>query len=377
MQVLVLGCGAVGEVAVRDLHSYGRVDRLVVGARDPDRVSPALADLAHCGPRICVERIDVSDSRALVGLMSGADAVINCVGPNYQHELAVARAAIAARVHLVDLNDEFETTMPMLDLDAEARAAGITVVLGLGASPGISNVLARAGAKELDDVEEIHTAWAMSASDPGGTALAYHLLHSLSGGALTWRDGELVEVRSFVDGRERVRFPWPVGDLDVFHIGHPEPITLSRAFPSVQCVDDKATFKPAVVNEWIVSLGLMAWEAKGTVQVDGCRLDALDFAAAYLQRKLEGLADLPKQGALRVEVKGRRGRRHPKVSFACAGRLASATGAAASIGALMLAQGAIDKRGVLPPEDCIDPDAFLHELFDRRGVAKLDRWVTR
>ncbi len=62
-------------------------------------------------------------------------------------------------------------------------------------------------------------------------------------------------------------FPEPVGPLDVFHVGHPEPITLSRCFKEAKIVNDKATFHPQFVNDLIVSLGKMVLEAEDPIKV--------------------------------------------------------------------------------------------------------------
>jgi saccharopine dehydrogenase (NAD+, L-lysine-forming) len=275
----------------------------------------------------------------------------------------------------VDLNDDFETTLEMYALNAEAVAAGIPIVMGLGASPGINNVLVRAAANQLDEVEEIDTAWVMTGPDPGGPALARHLLHSLSGRALTCQDGRLVEVRSFVDGRELIRFPGPVGDLEVFHIGHPEPITLSKSFPGARSINDRASFVPPRVNDWIVQLGTMVREAGGPVEVAGVPIEPMDFAAALLRRKCKAIQGVPLEGALRVAVRGWRGGKARRVIFSSSGRIGLGTGIPAAVGAAMLSQGKVDTVGVLAPEACIDPDEFLYELFQRRTVGKLNGWM--
>jgi saccharopine dehydrogenase-like NADP-dependent oxidoreductase len=44
-----------------------------------------------------------------------------------------------------------------------------------------------------------------------------------------------------------------------------------------------------------------------------------------------------------------------------------ATGVSASIGGIMLAKGEIKKKGVMPPEDCIQPRKFFNEL-EKRGI---------
>jgi saccharopine dehydrogenase (NAD+, L-lysine-forming) len=300
---------------------------------------------------------------------------VNCVGPNYRYEVGVARAAIHAGVHLVDINDDYETTLEMFGLDAEARARGVVVVLGLGASPGVNNVLVRAAAHQLDEVEQVHTSWVMSAADPGGLALARHLIHSLSKRALTGRGGRLEEVESFVDGGEDVDFPPPLGRRRVFHVGHPEPITLLRAYPSARVVDDKATFQPASVNALIRDLGRLVREAPGPIACGGVRVDPMDFAAAYLRAACKALPGVTPEGGLRVEVVGTRRGRRRRVVFATAGRLGQGTGVPASIGAQMILQGLVTERGVRPPEECIDHEEFLYQLFERRNLAELRGWV--
>lgn len=375
MKATVIGCGEMGEVAVRDLYQYGDFEEIVIATRNPEAARAALGDLSGGAARLAVERVRIEDGATLEQVLRGSAVALNCAGPNYKHEVAAARAAIAAGVSLVDINDDYETTREMLALDQAAREAGVLIVLGLGASPGLNNVLVRAAADQLDSVEEIHTAWVMSAADPGGPALAYHLIHSLSDLAYTVENGRLVEVRSFVDGREWVEFPAPVGTVPVFHIGHPEPMTLFQTFPEARHICDKATFLPDAINDWILVLGRLHRESPGDIMIDGRAVSAEDFAAAYLRRKCKSLPDISPDGALRVEVVGLTGgvRRH--VFFTSAGRIARGTGIPAAAGAIMLAQGKIRGMGVQPPESCLDAAEFLYELFHRRHAGQLNGWV--
>jgi saccharopine dehydrogenase (NAD+, L-lysine-forming) len=378
MKVFVLGCGEMGQEAIKDLYKYGKFKEIVVGTRTLEKAKEVFAELAGNNTKISARRIDLDDTAGLAELedfMRGFDVIVNCAGPNYKYEVLTAQAAIKAKVNLVDINDDFETTFRMLELDNQAREAGITIILGLGASPGVNNILVRAAANQLDEIEEIHTAWVMSGADPGGLALSYHLLYSLSGKALSYQDGKLIEVQSFVDGKERIEFPDPVGEIDVFHIGHPEPITLSRCFPGVKYVDDKASFNPPFINDLIVNLGKMAREANGPVKVGNISIDAMDFAASYLHQRCKSLKGIPKDGALRVEVKGKKKQKARKIVFSSAGRISQGTGIPASIGAIMLAEGKINKTGVLPPEQCIEPNDFIFEMIDKRNVSKLNGWV--
>jgi saccharopine dehydrogenase (NAD+, L-lysine-forming) len=307
--------------------------------------------------------------------MEGCVVAVNCIGPNYKYEIPVAAAAIKAKVNLVDINDEFEITPLMFELHEDAVRKNILIVMGLGGCPGIDNILVRSAVNQMDEVDEIHTAWVMSGADPGGLALSYHLLYSLSSRALTVQDGKILEVKSFVDGKERLKFPEPVGEIDVFHIGHPEPLTLFREFPAAKYIDNKATFIPPEVNRQIIDLGKLIRSAKDPVRVNGYEIHTMDFAASYLNKSCKGLSKVPLDAALRVEVSGRKKSRKKKIIFSSVGRLGRATGIPASIGAIMISQNKIEKKGVYAPESCIEPNDFLYEILDRRNIAQLNGWV--
>jgi saccharopine dehydrogenase (NAD+, L-lysine-forming) len=375
MKALVLGCGEMGLSAIEDLYHYGNLKEIFIGTRNAGKADTLLAELRGMNTKVHVRDIQVENESALDALMKKADVIVNCVGPNYKYEELIARAAIRAKVNLVDINDDYETTFQILDLDEAASDAGITILLGMGASPGVNNILVRAAANQLDQVERIHTAWVMSGSDPGGLALSYHLLYSLSHKALTFQNEKLVEVRSFVDGRERIEFPEPVGAMDVFHVGHPEPITLSKCFKGVKYVDDKASFNPPFINDLIVNLGNVARDAADPVKVKGIPVEPMDFAAAYFHRKCKSLEGVPKEGALRIRVDGRKSGKETSVFFSSSARISQGTGIPAAIGAIMLLNGEIDSKGVLPPEECIDPNLFIYEMVNRRNVAKLNGWI--
>jgi lysine 6-dehydrogenase len=377
MKALVLGCGQMGKEAIKDLHKYAPVDEIVVGTRHPERIEEFLSSLSRSGPCITQARVDASSGVELVALMHGVDVVVNCAGPNYRYEVIIARAAIEAGVNLVDLNDEYGTTQEMLALDEVARKAGITIILGLGGSPGVNNILVRAAANQLDSVEEIHTAWVMSAQDPGGPALAAHLLCSLSHRALTVCNGQLTEVESFVDGREIIDFPAPVGALAVWHVGHPEPLMLLRSFPEVKSIANKATFNPPAVNDHIRRLGSRV-RASGPVSSQRGSVEAMESASAELInccKDISGISSVPAEAALQVKVQGRKKGKPVRVFFSSAAMLAPATGIPASIGAIMALQGRITEKGVVPPEQCIDPTDFIYEIITRRDVGKLNGWV--
>jgi saccharopine dehydrogenase-like NADP-dependent oxidoreductase len=218
-------------------------------------------------------------------------------------------------------------------------------------------VLARAGAARLDRVEEVRTAWIMRGSDMGGLALSKHLLYSLPHRAFVFEQGVMREVRPFVDGREVLDFP-ELGPVEVTHIGHPEPFTLSRYIEGVRYADDKATFLPVEVAGMIVDLGRIARSGR-PVMVDGVPVDPMEFAAAYLHQTCGRMTGVSRTGALRAEVRGELDGRPTRIVYSAAGRIGIGTGVPAAIGACLLGLGKLARPGVYPPEACIDPEWFM------------------
>ncbi len=366
MKALVLGCGEMARPAITDLVQHGVFQRLTVASRHPEQAEEFLGTLPPHNVRLSVARVDVLDHAALVALMRGHRVVCNLAGPNYRNAVAIARAALAAGVSLVDVSDDWAATLELLDLHPEAERAGITLLIGLGASPGITNVLARYGANRLDRVDEVRTSWIMRGSDAGGPALAAHLLYSLPTRAFVYEQGELRDVRPFEDGREVIEYP-VLGPVEVMHIGHPEPLTLSRYIEGIRYADDKATFLPVEVNRMIVELGRVA-RSGHPVMVNGQAVDPMDFAAQYFYQTCKRMTDVPQTGALRTEVRGELAGRTVRLVYAAAGRIGIGTGLPCAIGAQLIGAGQVTRAGAFPPEarGVLDPELFLRAVEMRK-----------
>ena len=374
MKALVLGCGEMGQEAIRELVTNCPFDEVAVGTRRPELAEAFLLQLPHEGfTKTTAHKIDVRDRDALIALMKGYDVVCNLAGPNYLNAVPVVKAAIAAGVSMVDVSDDWEATLEILALHEEAERAGITVIVGLGASPGVTNIMARAAANRLDRVDEVHTAWVMRASDLGGPALSYHLLYSLPHRAFVFEHGKMREVVPFRDGRELLQFP-ELGEVEVFHIGHPEPLTLSRYIPCVRYADNKATFLPPCVNDMIVELGKVARSGR-PVRVKGEDIDPMAFAATYLHQTCKAMTEVPKTAALRAEVRGELSGKCTRIIYSAAGRIGLGTGLPAAIGAYLVATGEIARAGVYPPEEGIDPETFFDEVMVRQAAQVEEEFI--
>src|SRR3989442_1275432 len=81
--------------------------------------------------------VDARDSADLVRELKHWDCVINSTW--YDLNVPITEAAIAAGIHYCDLGGLYHQTLRQLKLDARARDAGVTCVLGIGSTPGPVN----------------------------------------------------------------------------------------------------------------------------------------------------------------------------------------------------------------------------------------------
>ncbi|MGW4100532.1 saccharopine dehydrogenase family protein [Mycobacterium sp. NPDC004974] len=239
MRVLALGgAGAMGAAAVRTAAFSGDVERIVIADRDLAAAERVARELVGAPVPTVARRVDVTDGTELRSALAEVDLVLNTVGPYYRIGLAVLRAAIDTGTHYLDICDDWEPTVQMLELDASARAAGVTAVIGMGASPGVSNLLAATAAAPLDTVRDVYTAWPVDVTagiedsgdqligpDGSPTAAAVHWMQQSSGTITAVRAGSLTEQPPL----RPVTLELPGGRRGTaYTVGHPEPVTLQR-----------------------------------------------------------------------------------------------------------------------------------------------------
>jgi lysine 6-dehydrogenase len=156
MRVLVVGgAGAMGRWTVRDLTESEGVDEVVVADLDGTRAREAAGwAAARSGSngtaQVRALALDAGDPEGLRRAFDGADVVCNCAV--FALNLPVMEACADTATHYVDLGGLFHTTRRQLALHDRFLAAGVTAVIGMGGSPGITNVLAALAARDLAEV---------------------------------------------------------------------------------------------------------------------------------------------------------------------------------------------------------------------------------
>lgn len=360
-KILILGgAGGVGSETARQLVARGRFSRLILA----DREIEAAQQVAHELEVEAVE-IDVMDSQALVPLMRQADVVLNTTGPFFRYGLAVVRAAIEAGVPYADVNDESGPIHDLFatnDIHRAAQEVGIPVVVGLGTSPGLTNIFTRYAAQQMDTVTAVHIALATGPWTRGPAVMAHHL-HINSSPATIYRDGHWVEVPAMSEP-EVITFPWPPGHAPVHIVAHAEPLTLPRFLPNLEEVVMKMGHPEPFIQLYrdLARYGLTSHEP---VQCGHVEVSPAAFMAAYLGSPqadaVFGFSQLTPYSLRQIRLTGQRDNRPLMLcyQFAMPGG-ARETALPLVICGEMLAQGRISP-GLLAPE-ALDPAPFLQAL---------------
>ena len=374
MRIIVLGgCGFMGSEVTRDLARTSDFEQIVIADADLERAQSLAKELG--GDRVRAMRADAANEVSLTEILRGFDVVANCT--TYHFGLIVSRAAIKAGVNYIDLGGLFNTPR-QLELDDEACQAGVTVCLGCGATPGVTNLMVRKAANQLDQVDEVHIAFASYRAIAPSPGLLDTVLDEFSPGSrrFFWREGEFIEVPAF-SGTRRVRFAEPVGEVETYYVPHSETHTIHRFIgKGVRVVDVRGTWRAEIMQALRVFAALELTGARKT-EFRGRPIPTKEFLRAHI---LEHVADFGGEGEcaflLNVQVAGvRDGKRtnleyttrHPQRSEWGEAATAKMTGIPASIAAQKLARNEVSRKGVIAPEACFDPDSFFEEL-GTRGV---------
>lgn len=364
MQVLVLGgTGGMGQGVARDLIKQEQIKKVILGDinTDPDRVQ----DKLRASEKVSLRKIDVNDHNGLVSAIREADVVVNCAGPFYKTAVAVARAAVEAKVNYIDICDDYEAAEILFasDIDKTAREAGITVLTGMGSDPGTNNVIVKWYANQLDRVDEIALFWVVSIAELSGAAWD-HSLHMTIGKIPQYLDGKLEYVEGGT-GEETAQFLEPLGTCRVRYVGHPQPLTIPRYIKGVKNVIIKGALIPSWVDELIKEQKETGFLSKDPIEVRGTKVTPYDLALRLWNDIPNNRDKGPFSSGLKVIVKGERNGKQVTYTADIVGRMAPGTGLPASIAALMMNAGEVKTKGVVAPEGCIDPEKFIAALVKR------------
>ncbi|MBN1677198.1 MAG: saccharopine dehydrogenase NADP-binding domain-containing protein [Candidatus Thermoplasmatota archaeon] len=378
MKVLVIGAsGQMGAMTIEDLVEFYSAE-VVAADRRLDRVKQVVSALGH--DKVTAIELDATDSKALKEAAKDVDVVVNSAW--YELNIKIMPVAIDVGANYTDLGGFYDHTFEQLKHDKEAKDAGVTCVLGIGSSPGITNVCGAAGARKLDSVDtiSIYCTWGTKEHTDAAAFPAYSVRTVLD--ELTQNppivEGGKHKRMPVLSGETEVLMPEPAGKVVAYYIKHSEPATMAEfvgkgtknvsfriGFPA----NDFATFK---------TLAQLGFSSEQKIDVGGGKISPKDFITAmYLDAVASSRqsADvIDEYDYFRIDVSGKKNGMPSTVTYFVRTWNDRETGVSSgrdtavppSITASWLASGKIKNKGTLPPEACIEPEPFFKELGRRK-----------
>lgn len=358
--VAVLGAGGtIAPAIIRDLAASDEVGGMMLLDLDADRAAAAAE--AHGAGKASARPVDARSVDRLAAELTEADVLVNTA--SYRINLEAMRACLHARCHYLDLGGLYWMTRRQLQLHDDFARAGLLAVLGIGSSPGKTNLMAaravaslreRGGLGEGEAVESIDVfAGGRDPAAPNDGALRppyaiETLLDELTLAPVVLRDGEAVEIEPLTPGGP-VDYGPPIGEGETIYTLHSELVSFGDSFGARQ-VSFRLSLSPAVLS--------------GLQQLIGASAEAVAAAAAA--------ARAPSNETVSVHLVVARARSGESVTvraltgpfFGLGGSIVS-TAAPIAAAVRLRARGSLHQAGVLPPERCIDPVEMFAELEGR------------
>jgi len=373
MHIIVLGgAGAMGRITARTLIEYEDVDQVTIADYNEERAREVAATLGSS--KIQVKQIDVNDSKRLSQLLQGSDVVLNAV--EYIYNLPVLEACIQEKVHYADLGGLFHIARKLMDRSAAAEAAGITAIMGMGGTPGITNLLARAAVDKLERVDSIRVQLGCTDATPSTAPLVAPysirtILDEFTKQPQIFQDGAWYPQQPLT-GQEEMVFPLPVGRATAIYSLHSECATFPVSFrdKGIRHVSFKIAFPSDFLTKlkFLVDIGFGSDEP---TNIRGVKVSPREVLVRLLE--MAPVEDVEPQDCdvLRIVAAGEASGQQVEITnqvvvlpYRRWGISAGAldTGIPLAIAGRMLANGEITRRGAFGPEMCVPVEPFFREL---------------
>jgi saccharopine dehydrogenase-like NADP-dependent oxidoreductase len=355
LTVAVLGAGGtIAPPIVRDLAESEEVSRLVLMDLDASRAA-AVAE-AHAPGAATALAVDARDGDAFRRALDGIDVLVNSA--SYRINLDAMQACLSAGAHYLDLGGLYWMTKEQLQLNESFEQAGLVAILGIGSSPGKTNLMAQHAVAELggravgiDTIEVAAAGRDPAASDDGRLHPPYAiqtLVDELTLEPVVLRDGRAAQIEPMSAGGV-LDYGQPIGAAETIFTLHSELATFGESFGC-----KNASFRLSLAGPLLERLK----------ELVGADPDVVAQASREAAPQSNQTISVHVVSARTEDGRSVSVRAVTRPHFGLGGSVVStATPAAAAV--RLLARGSISARGAYPPERCIDSAEMFDELRAR------------
>lgn len=260
--VIVGGYGAFGAHVAERLARETGLEIIIAGrSLAKARAQAAMMKTAGARGRIDAAMLDATQATSAQLRQLAPDVVINASGPFQGQDYTLARRCIEAGCHYVDLADARAFVTGITALDAEARAANVSIISGASSVPGLSSAVIAQLAEGLARVDEVHIGISPGNNFDPGAATAASIIGAVGKPFAARVGGKQITAYGW-QRLHRYRFPeigprW-MGDVDV-----PDLELVPQHYPGVETVRFTAGLEVGLFHlglwgvSWLTRAGLL------------------------------------------------------------------------------------------------------------------------
>lgn len=361
---LVLGAGRMGVVLAKDLIESSPQNKVTLVNRSEDKLKRA-EDFIRSKNLFSIQK-DMAVEKERKAVIEGQDVVICAL--LHEHSLPVLETAVHCAVHYVDLVGE--APLERLKNHKLAQKNGITVISGIGLSPGITNICVGRAVHLLDEVEKalIYVGGNPARPQP---PLNYRVVYAISSllnfyekNVLIIKEGRLMELPP-LSGLESISFPPEFPEMECFY-SHGLNSLLYTMQGKIQGELSKKTIRYQGHIEGIKTLQACGLFSTQPILVNHQEVIPRRVLEAILDSRMK-LGDEGDVTLMRIIVQGTRAKKSETHLFEMIDyydqekkytSMSKTTSFPASLVAQMIANGELSERGVIFPENVFYGDLF-------------------
>lgn len=260
--MIVGGGGAFGARAAELLARVPGADLVLAGRRAHPLAAQA-ATLSSIGARpVRTVALDATQATADDLARLGVTIIVNASGPFQSQDYGLARAAIGAGCHYIDLADARDFVVGLPALDAFAREAGVLAVSGASSVPGLSSAVVSAHAGAFAELRAIEIGISPGNAFDPGLATVSSVLGGVGQPVRMLEDGAWRTVHGW-QGLGRRSFGTATGRRWLGYVDVPDLALLPEHIPRVQTVRFRAGLEVSMFHlglwaaSWLVRAGLV------------------------------------------------------------------------------------------------------------------------
>ncbi|TYB31917.1 MAG: hypothetical protein FXF47_01680 [Candidatus Mcinerneyibacterium aminivorans] len=380
MNVVLLGIGLQGRAVLHDLVKNSDFKNIIAIDNDPRKINWAHRNFED--GRVKIIKFDISQKGSLDNFIRnyGKGVIIDMLPASFME--MISEIAVNNDWHYVNTN---YTVDNIFKLDSKARDKNLTILPEFGLDPGIDLVMAKDAISKMDTVKKYNSYGAgipekKACTNPLKYKISWNinsLINSYSRKAKIISESNLVEIpaENIFDNKWIHKISIEnVGQLEAFPNGDVEKYLKMAEFENIEEAGRYTMRWPGHSKFWnkIAKLGLLKDK---NIKVKGKDVPQRTLLAKLLDNEeLQYKEDEKDLSIIKVNITGNKDEENIKITYDLIDErdfecdlysMQRTVGFAASIGAQMIEQGSISKRGIISPLLDIDYSELKNELEDR------------